>query len=111
MDKDEALKLALEALERYQIKRQDFDTFAEAIAAIKEALAQPEREPVEDVVECFADGTRTVRIAVQRPWVDLTDEDCDEVERWVEFKEEGSDRIPIGKLARYIEAKSKELNT
>ena len=75
MDKDEALKLALEALERYQIKRQDFDTFVEAITAIKEALAQPEREPVEDVVEYFADGTRIVRIAPQRPWVDLTDED------------------------------------
>jgi len=36
----EALKLALEALERYQIKRQDFDTFEEAITAIKAALAQ-----------------------------------------------------------------------
>jgi hypothetical protein len=46
MDKGEALKLALAALERYQIKRQDFDTFAEAIAAIKEALAQPSQEPV-----------------------------------------------------------------
>ena len=35
----------------------------------------------------------------KRPWVGLTDEDCEEVERWVEFKEEGSGRIPIGKLA------------
>ena len=41
-----ALKLALEALERYQIKRQDFGTFVEAIAAIEEALAQPAQEPV-----------------------------------------------------------------
>ena len=46
----------------------------------------------------------------QRTWVGLTDEDCEEVERWVEFKEEGSDRIPIGKLARYIEAKLREKN-
>jgi len=38
-------------------------------AAIKEALAQPEQEPVEDVVEYFADGTRIVRIAPQRTWV------------------------------------------
>ena len=37
----EALKLALEAVERYQIKRQDFDTFEEVITAIKAALAQP----------------------------------------------------------------------
>jgi hypothetical protein len=46
----------------------------------------------------------------KRTWVGLTDEDCEEVERWVEFKEEGSGRIPIGKLARYIEAKLKEKN-
>ena len=46
----------------------------------------------------------------QRTWQGLTDEDCDEFERWVEFKEEGSGRIPMGKLARYIEAKLKEKN-
>ena len=46
----------------------------------------------------------------QRPWVGLTEEDCDEVERWVEFKEEGSDRIQTSKLIRYIEAKLKEKN-
>ena len=31
------------------------------------ALAQPAQEPVEDVVMYHADGTRTVRIAPQRP--------------------------------------------
>jgi len=42
----EALKLALDVLERYQVgKWQDFDTFEEAIAAIKAALAQPAQEP------------------------------------------------------------------
>ena len=41
----------------------------------------------------------------------LTDEDAEEVERWVEFKEEGSGRIPTGKLIRYIEAKLKEKNS
>ena len=47
----------------------------------------------------------------QRTWVGLTDEDVQEVERWVEFKEEGSDRIQTPKLIRYIEAKLKEKNT
>ena len=47
----------------------------------------------------------------QREWVGLTDEDVQEVERWVEFKEEGSDRIQTPKLIRYIEAKLKEKNT
>ena len=48
---------------------------------------------------------------IELPWVGLTDEEIEEVERWVEFKEEGSGRIPVGKLVRYIEAKLKEKNT
>ena len=47
----------------------------------------------------------------KRPWVGLTVEEVEEVERWVEFKEEGSGRIPMGKLVLYIEAKLKEKNT
>jgi len=54
---------------------------------------------------------KAVNAMARREWVGLTNEDCEEVERWVEFKEEGSGRIPIGKLARYIEAKLKEKNT
>ena len=100
----EALKLALEALERYQIKRQDFDTFVDVITAIKEALAltstqcevQDElcssQEPVAfgmlradglilDVIcpdehESFA-GEYTIPLYTtppKRPWVGLTDE-------------------------------------
>ena len=46
-----------------------------------------------------------------REWVGLTDEDCNEIERWIEFKEEGSGPIPTGKLIRYNEAKLKEKNT
>ena len=34
----EAMKLALEAMERYQVKRQDFDRFADEITALREAL-------------------------------------------------------------------------
>ena len=46
----------------------------------------------------------------RKKWIGLTDEEAEEVERWVEFKEEGSGRIPTGKLIRYIEAKLKEKN-
>jgi hypothetical protein len=46
----------------------------------------------------------------KKEWQGLTDEEAEEVERWVEFKEEGSGRIPTGKLIRYIEAKLKEKN-
>lgn len=44
----QAAQQALEALERYQVKRQDFDRFADEIAALRETLAQPEQEPVAD---------------------------------------------------------------
>ena len=48
---------------------------------------------------------------LEKPWVGLTDEEVEEVERWVEFKEEGSGRIPMGKLVVYISEKLKEKNT
>ena len=63
------------------------------------------------------DKAAAIRIATalgwepKREWQGLTDEEIEEVERWVEFKEEGSGRIPTGKLVRYIEAKLKEKNT
>jgi hypothetical protein len=65
----------------------------------KRAAAQAKLEDDDDIQD------------YKKPWVGLTDEDCDEVERWVEFKEEGSDRIQTPKLIRYIEAKLKEKNT
>ncbi len=43
-------------------------------------------------------------------WKGLTDEDVEEIERWIEFKEDGSGRIPTQKLVRYIERKLKEKN-
>ena len=42
----EAAQQALEALERYQVKRQDFDRFADEITALRTALAEPVQEPV-----------------------------------------------------------------
>ena len=44
-------------------------------------------------------------------WKGLTDEDVEEIERWIEFKEDGSGRIPTQKLVRYIEAKLKAKNS
>lgn len=83
----DVLKLALEALERYQVKRQDFDTFEEAITSIKEALAptstqcevQPEQESVafagikmwvgnDRVTRYF---TRTELHRAQEPWMHI----------------------------------------
>lgn len=47
---------------------------------------------------------------MNREWVSLTSEDIAEIERWVEFKEAANDRIPMQKLALYIEKKIKEKN-
>jgi len=47
----------------------------------------------------------------KKPWVGLTAEEIEEVERWVEFKEEGSGRIPMGKLVAYISEKLRSKNT
>ena len=64
MTKDEALKLALEALETELCidwtNNDEFNASAEqmheAITAIKEALAQPEQEPVAWILEWIEDG-------------------------------------------------------
>jgi len=48
--------------------------------------------------------------SAKREWVGLTEQDAEEVERWVEFKEEGSGPIPLGKFLRYIETKLRDKN-
>jgi len=52
-----------------------------------------------------------LRVSFNRTWVGLTDNEIEEVEHWVEFKEEGSRRIPMVKLVAYISNKLKEKNT
>jgi len=64
--------------------------------------AQPAQEPVEDVVEYFADGTKVVRIAPQRPWADLTPQDYAEIFRTARN---------VDHAARLATAKLKEKNT
>jgi len=130
MTKDEALRLALGAL----IEVRDANIhgltltqdYHDAITAIKEALAQPEQEPVawRAWVSKFPQGTGSYWVYVtkpimkdsvhnqplyttppQRTWVGLTDE---EIEDFV------SALWPVGagagKLLRAVEAKLKEKN-
>ena len=91
MTKDEALKLALRALERLAclgngVMRGNSignQIAIDALTAIKEALAQPEQEPVafasHGVVNWIADKQfqheALLYSAPQRTWVGLTDED------------------------------------
>ena len=149
MTKEEALRMALEALEFDGFTPEDATHriyHAKAITAIKKALeqekalqalhdenerlglykdayGQPEPEPVAwakfsengNIIDLLSEpDSEYVPLYTSPPkreWQGLTDEDVEEVEQWVEFKEEGSGRIPTEKLIRYIEAKLKEKNT
>ena len=125
MTKDEALKLALEALE-HEAKIGNDDAYKLERDAIKETLAQPEQEPVgwldsNDKLAEFmhkdlkaehdkrdSSTPRYFQIPVyttppQRTWVGLTDEEISAID-WK------SDET-LHDFARAIEAKLKEKNT
>ena len=125
----EILKLALEALETELsidwTNNDEFNASAEkiheAIAAIKEALAQPKKEPiayinVEKRTLEFAKQifwhTPTVAnldripLYTQRTWVGLTDE---EIEVLFQTASGADEEVHI-RFARAIESKMKELN-
>ena len=115
MTKDEALKLALEAfgeIEWSNNSQWQSDRAKVAITAIKEALAQPEQEPVafasHGVVNWIADKQfqheALLYSAPQRTWVGLTYEEQREL-----YKKHDMDGW--GHFYNAIEAKLKEKNT
>jgi hypothetical protein len=90
-------------------------SFARAIEAIKEALAQPELCKYGNEVQgctsspmncqcCFDSLDDLDDEPAQRPWVGLTDEEIHDTEGYKETRE-------IYRLCRAIEAKLKEKNT
>jgi hypothetical protein len=111
MTKDEALKLALEAL-GWTDEWRPQGLKEEAITAIKEALAQPEQEPFMASYEFkqygyYKDGKGTLKLGniqatqpPQRTWVGLTDEDE------IDWEEGGN----LKDLVKAIEAKLKQKN-
>ena len=119
----EALKLALEALGSTwtDVGTKQYEIEEEAITAIKEALAQPEQEPVRIMGFNCKCGRRMevsaeqgVIPAPERTWVGLTEDERDhleglhlyavrgQVEAWIEG---------VDDFAKAIEAKLKEKNT
>ena len=121
MTKDEALKLALEALELSAVTVDSFGVQKktnEAITAIKEALAQPEQEPVafsclrcatpkKCAVHGCSPNTWPSESSPKRPWVGLIDK---EVRQTLINYNMGAlpHRVDCIKA---VEAKLKELNT
>jgi hypothetical protein len=118
MTDKEAMAMALDALETLMIERGSI--YEKAIAALKEALAQPEQEPV--AILNHAHGVHTFRNVKlkglpdgeylvyihppQRTWVGLTDEDIgDAYVAW-----DDTNGASFADFARAIEAKLKQKN-
>ena len=87
MSKDEALKLALEALEYHTVQTRPIAASDAAITAIKEALEQPEQEPFtyyrhyDDGLQDWPDKA-TIPLYTAPParkWVGLTHEEHMEI--------------------------------
>ena len=124
MTKDEALKLALEALENIStalreddVLGSDIELMLNAAAAIRVALAQPEQEAVGSVVTYYdslthgwfgdppPEGTLLYIVPPQpeeRPWVNLTVDELIDLEH---------KHLSHENLTRAIEDKLREKNT
>ena len=113
MTKDEALKLALEALEYMDVTAEryvDKQIPKKAITAIKEALAQPEQEPCcygGIAHDCHAgEGCRIVNrmkaTQPQRTWVGLDEEDYIKAYELCDFDKDAA--------FEFFETKLKDLN-
>ena len=126
MTKDEALKLALEALGNTwtEPKSEQYKIEKEAITAIKEALAQPEQEPLawistgparmihwtSDKPAYGDDWVPLYTAPPQRTWVGLTKEEIAEFDTWHDTWEEEVGWCNPSAIVAYIEAKLKEKN-
>ena len=60
----------------------------------------------ENIVKCLRSA-----LTETRQWQGLADEDREEILRWVEWKEVGSQPVAPQKLIAYIERKLRERNT
>jgi hypothetical protein len=137
MTDKEAMKLALFALDIVKIHYTQSRHINEAIAALKERLAQPEQEPVAWMwrVKNFCDwpnwsvslkrpadsghaqyprteGYEDIPLYTappQRTWVGLTDEEIDYI--YVEHSGDGGPTAICEQFAKAYEAKLKEKNT
>ena len=130
MTKDEALRMALEALEADPLEMvADVDGHMvflkdKAITAIKKSLAQPENEPVawistgpacmihwtSDKPAYGDDWIPLYTTPPQREFVGLTKEEIAEFDTWHDNREEEVGWCNPSEIVAYIEAKLKEKN-
>lgn len=108
MNKDDALRLALEALEEIadEVLSPYDNKLGGAILAIREALEQP--APYR-AVKTYHDGKPVyVQEPPKREWQGLTDEEINEL--WDEMVKYAPSEVRIKDFARAIEAKLMEKN-
>jgi hypothetical protein len=113
MTKDEALKLALEALDCIcsPLHVREITKVGNAMKAIKEALAQSDQEP-DDLTIAYMVGFHAGKNTPQRKWVGLTDE---EIDRLNHVRVDGCNHYfceieGLKKFAKAIEAKLRRNN-
>jgi hypothetical protein len=115
MTKDQALRLALEALEFDGFTPEDAthrSYHAKAITAIKQALAQPEPEPAIYPDEAYELGLERIAYytsPLKREWVGLTDEEIDQGLLRSDYALQTAHAWRAG--VAFAEAKLKEKNT
>lgn len=106
MDKDEALRLALEALKGADEIDCDMRDAITAIEAALEAKDEPMHPDIKKLYEDYFDKCfRESSAPPQRTWVGLTDEEVDQFHNWKDCT------WSTNELVRYVEAKLKEKNT
>jgi hypothetical protein len=116
MTKDEALRLALEALEMYELETNS-EFQRKAITAIKEALAHPPQPaPLTGYIKKIQDlilERDKWKDAAQRTWVGLTDDEAEDIWEDYQFNDRPSEVSFANRmnLIQAIEAKLKEKNT
>ena len=136
MTKDEALRMALEALENhegnYKLEKAGAARSHKAITAIKQALAAPVQEGVTFNEELHQERERRKQLeaelmrmqgrelklqmalntpAAQRQWVGLTPDDIRQLEKENTVGGLHGDYCPTWDLIELVEAKLKEKNT
>lgn len=125
----EALKMAIEAMERYGDTYGGTDGDFEALKACEEALEQPAQEPVawmpsktNGLAPVKNDGTPAISLVRTKTfcvplythphqWQGLTDDEIGNAFHLSISKEKYETGLSVGLFARAIEAKLKEKNT
>ena len=106
MTKDEALKMAIEALDTLMMEKDSI--YQQALQACKEALEQPAQEPVKQKVKVLYEKNRiqTCEILPAPSWQGLSEEEIDKL--YADWERGSWDYI---NFADAIEQALKEKNT